>query len=308
MPILSGVIGSAYFFIILILFTLKSELNTFNYLKCKCFNDISLLILIGTIKDSFCSFCTSNKLNTLANLVHRFYFLRILIEVLLLSSIFIELAMTYDRLCLVQNKKNWFTTRMKIVNFYIISLALSLFIHIPYFFAFEIKMSDNTYYILETTSFVTDIFYQIWFNLGVILKAVFGIVVLTIVNAMTYIYCLRFLEQKKLNAKSEERKNFDQKSHSNCTKTIFYLNILYVIYRILILIGGILAAVDYYRGVQYNPNTDAYNYIYFILIQIIFGLNCLCICYFNKPIRKRLSDIRYLSIHGQTSVSGSRTS
>ena len=108
-PINAGISGSLNFFIVAILMTLKSELNTFSYLKYKSLNDMILCILIGSMRDCLCIHNFKYEYDTLFNHIYRVYFLNILFGILTNVSIIMEIGLTYDRLMLVRNIKNRFT-------------------------------------------------------------------------------------------------------------------------------------------------------------------------------------------------------
>ena len=283
-PIICGISGLLNLIILVILMSLTLDQKAYDYLKYKSLNDMISCILAGSVTNALCTYCISYVFNTLGTLIYRVYFLRIFLEILYNTSIFCEIGLTYDRLCLIKGKTNWFI-RMKVSYFYVVSLLLSLIIYLPEFMAFKITRFEDDIYMLSLTAIGNSTYYNYYYLILTGIQSFVSIICVTILNAQTFFSFKEFLRNKTTKQNIKKKKI---KQENDTTKMIIILNFLFVISRIAFFIGTILPRVDNLNKIMYNPITNTYRYVQYYFLLSVYGINCLFVILYNKRIKNKL--------------------
>ena len=281
MPVICLISGIFNLAIFLTLLSLRTNKKMLCLLKWKCLNDMFICMLGSTIGNSMCNYCSDFIRNTLYVHIYRIYFLRYLTEVLTGASVMLEIFITYDRLCLIRGKQS-VLANSKAFYLYFHFLLISLLAYLPDVFVNKLEPLSDRLYLRSLTLFGSSIYYNYYYLILVTILSFLTIVCVSILNWHTYLVFRRFVANKnRINC-------VGTKQDTNSTKMIIALNILFVVPRILFLLGTILPRIDNLQHLLYNPFTNTYRLVDYDLLLTAFGVNCLIILYYNTKIKKKI--------------------
>ena len=237
---------------ILIMFAKEFKNKIYPNMQFKLFFKCILCSLNFYFRNTYCSFCTSAHYNTLVNHFFKIYLVKVTGLLLTFIIILIELSITYDRLCLLQNKTNSFTKKT-IKSLVPIYLIISAILSSPELLKFRVQNKFDTVYERISTPLEKNLYlysYSLVTLIGVVLSGPFySVLIGRVIHKFN-----QFVKTKKLQRSSNTNVK-GNKISTRLTKIVIMSGINYIIAFGCLSTFGIIRNIEIYMGIAYNPYT-----------------------------------------------------
>ena len=264
--------------VLLILRNSRFNIVMYRFLQSKAFTKILICIFSMFSRDSHCDYCVANKYNTYLELIYRLYGKRMMIEVLISTFSFIEIAIAYERLCLFRNTTSWIV-QLGLKKNFLIAFMIATSIQIPKVYARTIKPITDHIYEIKLTDFGESKYYN-FYNFGhyTLLIIIISGLYLTIIFKVIREYN-KFLKNKSMRKTKKRR----------LTQMVISTAILYMLVGILICFTTLYMLIDRYvlmNTSDYNEITITVKLLLYLIFFFTWSLDSLTFFYFDKNANK----------------------
>lgn len=279
--ILPTVISISLFINLIVLLILRNSrfnIVIYRFLQSKTFTKLLICIFSLFSRDSHCDYCVANKYNTYLEIIYRLYGKRMMIEVLITTFGFIEIAIAYERLCLFRNTTSWIV-QLGLKKNFLIAFMIATSIAIPKVYARTIKPITDHIYEIRLTDFGESKYYYFYeFCYYTIFIIIVSGLYLTMIFKVIRKYN-KFLKNKAMRKTKKRR----------LTQMVISTAILYILTGILICIITLFVLIDRYvlmNTNDYNEITITLKLLLYLIFFFILSLDSLTFFYFDKNVNE----------------------
>ena len=277
-------IGAIFqFCIFALVLSLKLNKRVYNYIMLK-----SLFVIIVGVNTIFfgnaaCLHCKSNYYNTKLRLIHKRIIINVGSNSLINMVVATELLITFDRLCLLINNKNWLT-KLKQKYIVIVIILYSIILYAPETLVYRyVQVTDQVFKSERIEFFYTTIYYH---SLN-IFKIVF-IIVYWILIILLVINYRKFIEKKKRLLNKQFSKK--AKNENNITKMIIIVGIGYFFSTVLLVTAQLMGS-RLQLDSTYNAELIIIRTVSYILSSVCLSINALTVLYYDNNIKNKVRQI-----------------
>ena len=280
-------IGAIFqFCIFALVLSLKLNKRVYNYIMLKSLMCTILLANLLFTGNAACLHCKSNYYNTKLRLIHKRIIINVGSNSLINMVVATELLITFDRLCLLINNKNWLT-KLKQKYIAIVIILFSIILYAPETLVYRYVQVTDQVFKSERIEFFYTIYYKIYYQSLNIFKIVFLIVywiliILLVINYRKFIEKKSRLMNKRFSKKAE--------NENNITKMIIIVGIGYFFATVL-LVTAQLIGLRQQLDSTYNAELIIIRTVSYILSSVCLSINALTVLYYDNNIKNKVRQI-----------------
>ena len=272
---------------IALILSLKINNRIYNYIITRSTLKALTSICLILVEDSICMYCKSNYYNTKFKLIYRTYVIGMTVDTITVMIALVEGLITFDRLYILLNRKNWIT-RMKQKYLIIGIIFFSIIMHIPEWFRFKLEHVEGDIYKRSLTKFADTYFYIIYYVVFVNFLKISYMIFYTVLVILVVINYRKFVAKKtRLQQKSVSKL---AQNNNNITKLIILVGVVYALTLVLMVVSNVLGRVDEMTG-TYNSTFILIKYTGYLLSTAHLGVGSVALLYYDNNIKKKLRRI-----------------
>ena len=233
-----------------------------------------------------CLHCKSNYYNTKLRLIHKRIIINVGSNSLINMVVATELLITFDRLCLLINNKNWLT-KLKQKYIVIVIILYSIILYAPETLVYRYVQVTDQVFKSERIEFFYTIYYKIYYQSLNIFKIVFLIVYWILIILLVINY-RKFIEKKKRLLNKQFSKK--AKNENNITKMIIIVGIGYFFSTVLLVTAQLMGS-RLQLDSTYNAELIIIRTVSYILSSVCLSINALTVLYYDNNIKNKVRQI-----------------
>lgn len=220
---------------------LKINNRVYNYIIIKSFFKACISAFLIYMENAGCMYCESNFYHTKFKLMYKTYIIAVTVDSLSVMIGLTETFITFDRLCMLKNTKNWIT---RLTQKYVVIgiISLSIILHIPECFVYEFEHVTEEINKRQRTKFADTNFYKIYY-LGFLNIFKFSLLIFYLVLVVLVVINYRKFLAKKARLRSA-RVSENARHENETTKMIISIGVCYSFATTFIVVSNVLGRLE----------------------------------------------------------------